>query len=267
MLRKRLNMKKLCSVLLVMALAITMLVGCGNSTTKTFTVGFDAEFPPYGFMDETGEYVGFDLDLAAEVCERNNWELVKQPIDWDAKDMELSSGTIDCIWNGFTINGHEDDYAWSSPYVNNAQVFVVTDSSIVTFDDLSGKNIGVQKASSGLAALNNDENAELTASFNEVREYSDYNIAFMDLESGAIDALAVDSGVAIFQLSSREEGFTILDKEISAEQYGIGFALGNEELRDQVEATLMEMLDDGTFMEIASNYAYCDLDKNVCLEK
>ena len=74
-----------------------------TSDQKTFTVGFDAEFPPYGYRDESGEYVGFDLDLAEEVCDRQGWELVKQPIDWDSKDMELSTGAIDCIWNGFTI--------------------------------------------------------------------------------------------------------------------------------------------------------------------
>ena len=131
----------------------------------SLVVGFDAEFPPYGYMDENGEYVGFDLDLAAEVCERNGWELVKQPIDWAAKDLELSSGTIDCIWNGFTINGREDDYTWSIPYVNNKQVVVVTESSGIT--DLAGladKVMGVQQDSSALSALEEEANADLAAS-------------------------------------------------------------------------------------------------------
>ena len=124
---------------------------------RTFTVGFDAEFPPYGYMDENGEYTGFDLELAQEVCDRNGWELVKQPIDWDSKDMELSSGSIDCIWNGFTMNGREDDYTWSVPYVDNSQVFVVAaDSGITSQADLAGKKVGVQKDSSALAALEGD---------------------------------------------------------------------------------------------------------------
>ena len=91
-----------------------------TSDQKTFTVGFDAEFPPYGYRDENGEYVGFDLELAEEVCNRQGWELVKQPIDWDSKDMELDSGAIDCIWNGFTMNGREDEYTWSEPYIDNS---------------------------------------------------------------------------------------------------------------------------------------------------
>ena len=106
----------------------------------SLTVGFDANFPPYGYMDENGEYIGFDLDLAQEVCDRLGWELVKQPIDWDSKDMELSSGSIDCIWNGFTYNGREEDYAWTTPYVDNSQVFVVAaDSGITSAADLAGK--------------------------------------------------------------------------------------------------------------------------------
>lgn len=91
-----------------------------TSDQKTFTVGFDAEFPPYGYRDENGEYVGFDLELAEEVCNRQGWELVKQPIDWDSKDMELDSGAIDCIWNGFTMNGREDEYTWPEPYIDNS---------------------------------------------------------------------------------------------------------------------------------------------------
>lgn len=230
----------------------------------TFTVGFDAEFPPYGYMDENGDYTGFDLDLAAEVCARRGWELVKQPIDWDSKDMELSSGSIDCIWNGFTMNGREDAYTFSVPYVDNSQVFVVkADTGITSFDDLSGKIVGVQKDSSALAALEGDA-AELTATFAELNQYADYNTGFMDLEAGAIDALAVDIGVADYQLESRGDGYVILEERLAKEQYGIGFLLGNEELKDQVETTLLEMVDDGKFMEIAEKYG---LEDSVCLGK
>lgn len=237
----------------------------------TFTVGFDAEFPPYGFMDDNGEYVGFDLDLAQEVCSRRGWELVKQPIDWDAKDMELSSGTIDCIWNGFTMNGREDKYTFSVPYVDNSQVFVVAaDSGIVSHADLAGKVVGVQKDSSALAALQDEENKEnldLAASFNQLIEYANYNTAFMDLEAGAIDALAIDIGVAKYQISSRGDGYLMLQQPLASEQYAIGFLLGNEELKNQVEETLLEMAEDGTFTEIAEKYSDYGLMDSICLGK
>lgn len=241
----------------------------------TLTVGFDAEFPPYGYMDEDGEYVGFDLDLAAEVCKRQGWELVKQPINWDTKDMELSSGSIDCIWNGFTMNGREDEYTWSVPYVDNSQVFVVAeDSGISTKADLAGKTVGVQADSSALAALEDEEsqeNLDLAASFAALNQFADYNTAFMELEAGSIDALAMGIGVANYQISQRE-GYTILtgdnDQEyLATEQYAIGFLKGNDELKDLVESTLMQMVDDGTFMEIAEKYADYGLTDAVCLGK
>ena len=111
-------------------------VSVSADSDEVFTVGFDAEFPPYGYKDENGEYVGFDLDLAEEVCRRNGWKLVKQPIDWDSKDSELNSGSISCIWNGFTLNGRESLYTWSYPYIDNSQVIIVkNDSDIIKKED------------------------------------------------------------------------------------------------------------------------------------
>lgn len=281
-------MKKKIAVLLTAALvASSMLAACGQKEKEastegnkentetvsaekakgdTFTVGFDASFPPYGYKDDNGEYVGFDLDLAQEVCDRNGWKLEKQPIDWDSKDMELNSGTIDCIWNGFTLNGREDDYTWSEPYVDNSQVIVVSESSgIQSLDDLAGKVVLVQADSSALAALQDEEgSADLAATFGTLTEVAEYNTAFMDLEAGAADAVAMDIGVANYQIESRGGGYIILEEEISAEQYGIGFKLGNEKLRDQVQATLKEMVGDGTFTKIAETWGVEDA---VCLQK
>lgn len=235
-----------------------------KSEGDSFTVGFDASFPPYGYKDEEGEYVGFDLDLAQEVCDRNGWELKKQPIDWDAKDMELSSGTIDCIWNGFTMNGREDDYTWSEPYVDNSQVVVVAeDSGIKSLEDLAGKLVEVQADSSALTALQEDQK-ELADTFGQLTQVPDYNTAFMDLEAGAAEAVAMDVGVAKYQIESRGGGYITLDETISSEQYGIGFKKGNEKLRDQVQKTLDEMAKDGTFMTIAEKWGVEDA---VCLGK
>ena len=242
------------------------LAGCGSSSDgkksadkEKFIVGFDAAFPPYGYQDENGEYVGFDLDLAAEVCKRNDWELVKQPIDWNAKDMELNSGTISCIWNGFTMNGREDEYAWTDPYVDNSQVFVVkADSGIATFADLAGKSVAVQTDSSAEAALKEDDNKELTDSFKELVVVSDYNTAFMNLDSNAVEAIAMDIGVAKYQMESRDGEYKILDDVLSAEQYAVGFAKNNTELRDKVQKTLDEMRKDGKFAEIAEKWDLTD---------
>lgn len=263
-------MKKFLALVLMSAMVLSLCACGGKKDEKTFTVGFDAEFPPYGYMNDAGEYVGFDLDLAQEVCNRKGWTLVKQPIDWDAKDMELSSGSIDCIWNGFTMNGREDQYTFSVPYVDNSQVYVVKESSDIKSEaDMAGKIVGVQADSSALAALEDAEEgkADLAATFGELVQFADYNTGFMNLESGAIDVLALDIGVAKYQIASRNGGFVILDEQLSSEQYGIGFLKGNDALKDEVEAVLMEMVNDGTFMKIAENYSDFGLTDSVCLGK
>ena len=193
-----------------------------SKTDGTFTVGFDQDFPPMGFVGDDGEFTGFDLEMAAEVAKRLNLTIAYQPIAWDAKDMELDAGTIDCIWNGFTMNGREDDYEWSKPYMKNNQVFVVRgDSDINSEADLAGKNVEVQTDSSAEAALN--DNSELTSMFGSLTPVADYNTAFMDLESGAVDAIAMDDVVASYQITSRKADFKVLDDVIAAEEYGIGF--------------------------------------------
>ncbi|HWQ58695.1 MAG TPA: amino acid ABC transporter substrate-binding protein [Clostridia bacterium] len=252
---------------LVFALSLCLTGGCAKpaSEKRTLTLGFDAEFPPYGYMGEDGEYTGFDIDMAKALCERLGWELELVPINWDSKDMELESGTIDCIWNGFTINDREDLYTWTDAYMDNSQVFIVkADSGITDFAGLAGKIVAVQSDSSAQTALEAEENAELLASFAKLEKVGDYNTAFMELDSGAVGAIAMDIGVARYQMTGREDSFKILDQALVAEQYGIGFLLGNTELRDEVQAELMKMVEDGTFAEISIEwfgYDVCILGK------
>ena len=274
-------MKRITALLLALAMAMT-LVACGSGASTEnaaasdtaaqgsgaaaeertqLIVGFDAEFPPYGYLDEeTNDYTGFDLDLAQAVCDYYGWELKKQPIDWDSKDMELNSGSIDCIWNGFTITGREDEYTWSAPYIDNSQVIVVkSDSGIETIDDLAGKVMDVQKDSSALAALEGDDATEVgqkvDGSLAQLIQVADYNTAFMDLEAGAVDAIALDVGVANYQLANRGDNFKILDEEISTEQYGIGFKKGNTALCEQVTAALDALNEDGTLDKILTEWS------------
>ena len=240
-------MKKTFIKIAALAVAVTMicvaLCACGGK--KDFTVGFDADFPPYGYIDTNGEYTGFDIELAREVAKRNGWEIKLKAIDWNAKDSLLSSGAIDCIWNGFTMDGREDKYTWTKAYVDNSQVVVVkSDSGISALSDLAGKTVAVQSDSSALSILTDESNAEMLAlakTFAKLKEYGDYNAAFLALESGAVDAIAMDIGVAKYQIKSRGDGYKQLDTILASEQYGIGFALGNAELCENGIYTLNPM--------------------------
>lgn len=272
-------MKKIVAAILLAGMALSM-AACGNEKADdkkadasvktdgtedaaenetavgdTFTVGFDQDFPPFGYVGDDGEFTGFDIEMATECAKRMGKEVILQPIDWDAKDMELESGTIDCIWNGFTVNGREDQYTWSDSYMDNTQVVITKkDSGITTLADLAGKIVEVQKESSAQSALEDEDHTELLASFGDFLQVAEYNTAFMDLESGAVDAIAIDIGVANFQLEGKEDDYLILEETISSEQYAVGFLKGNETLRDEVQSTLMEMVEDGTFAEISDKY-------------
>ena len=253
------KLKRIFAAVMACAMLVVPLAGCdsANGTAgeekEKFVVGFDAEFPPMGFMDDNGQYVGFDLDLAKEVANRLDYELVLQPIDWAAKDQELASGNIDCIWNGFTISGREDSYTWSEPYMENDQVVVVNNGSgITTFDDLAGLTVAVQKDSSGLAAL--EDNQELTSTFGELIQEDSYLNALMDLESGSVDAIVMDEIVARYEIQTSGKDMIVLDGAIASEEYGVGFLLGNEELRDKVQGALDEMAADGTLTQISNTW-------------
>ena len=262
-------MKKFFFVSCAFAVAIALaLVSCSKNDSKAGTasqsdavakfvlrVGFDADFPPYGFRDENGNLVGFDLDLAKEVARRRGWAIELKPIDWDAKDAELNAGTINCIWNGFTINGREELYAWTKPYVDNSQIVLVkVNSGIEKLADLAGKVVEAQADSSGLAAINDESNAELKASFKKVIEVPNFNQAFMELEAGICEAVVVDEGVARSFVKQHADEYRILAEEVKSEQYGVGFKLGNEALRDQVQETLDEMIADNTFRTISEHW-------------
>lgn len=261
-------MKKIAAVVLSAVMAVSTMGmaalageteaadGSGLATDGKFVVGFDAEYPPYGYMDDNGEYTGFDLELAQAVCDLEGWELVKTPIDWDSKDMELDSGNIDCIWNGFTMNGREDDYEFSVPYVNNSQVIATSeDSGINSLADLAGKTVGVQADSAALALLSEGgDQADLAATFGDLQQFADYNTAFAELMAGSLDAVAIDIGVAQYQINGRK-GYKILDEYLNAEQYAVGFKKGNTVLRDKINADLKTLLDNGTFDKIAEKYA------------
>ena len=242
-------------VMAVCGILACLFAGCSeNKEAKKFTVGFDSSFPPYGYV-EKGEFKGFDLDLAREVAKRNSWEIVLKPINWDAKDMELNSGSIDCIWNGFTINGRENSYEWSEPYVDNSQVVLVKKSSgIKNLAGLKGKVVAVQTDTPVQKALSAKGSREaLGKTFKKLIVTPNYNNAVMELEAGSVDAVAMDIGVA--QMKAKEnKAFMILSETVITEKYGIGFKKGNTALRDAVQNTLKEMVADGTAAKISAKY-------------
>ncbi len=278
-------MKKLLAFALVAVMLLACLASCAPKTQTIFKpegeskgtlkLGFDAGYPPYGSLDvETNQYVGFDIELAKLVCQKIGYTLELKPIDWNTKDELMKTGEINCIWNGFTINGREELYEWSKPYVDNTIVVLTkADSGINTLADLVGKTISVQLDSSGqsaLDALKEDKDdavkAGLVASLKDGKYLTckDYTTGFEELNAGAVNALVIDESVANFLVGDKT-GYKILEEDINSEQYGVGFKKGNTELRDLVQKALDEIAKDGTVLaDLAKKYG---IDPNVLLLK
>ncbi len=238
--------------------------GEDNSLVKirdsgVFVLGLDDSFPPMGFRNEDNEIVGYDIDLAREVTSRMGVELKLQPIDWNAKEQELNTGNIDCIWNGFTITPERAKMInFSKPYLKNAQVLVVReDSPVKTLKDLSGKTVGLQAGSSAANALEDD--ADFRASLKGVVEFKDNLLALMDLEARGVDAVVMDLMVANDNINRSGKAYRILAEDLAAEEYGIGFRKNDAALRNEVQRILEEMAADGTIAGIAKTWFGADI--------
>lgn len=261
---------KILASVMAIVMAVVILAGCGSNnassdtTTETasgdaetfvFKHGFDLDYRPYSYIDDNGDNAGFDVEMAQAVCDYYGWTYQAVPFNWDAKDAELSAGSCDCIWSGFTINGREDDYLWSKPYSDNTQMIMVKqDSGIKTLEDLKGKKVGVQTATSAYDLLNDEEGQkELADTFAELNVYDTYTIAINDLEAGAVDALAIDVTRANEAIQKNSD-FACLDEELGSEQYAIGFRKDDTELCDKVNEALDALAKDGTVAKIAAKY-------------
>ena len=257
-------MKKITGLVLACA-AVLSLAGCkkkvssGNAVDAlkargTFVLGLDDSFPPLGFRSDDNEIVGYDIDLAKEVAKRLGVDFRAQPIDWDAKEMELETGKIDCIWNGFTITEERKAaLSFTEAYLNNEQVLVVrADSGIKSLEDMKGKILGLQSGSSAQEAV--DDNPSFAALIGKTIFFKDNITALNDLDIGGIDAVVMDSVVANYSIAQTKKPFKVIDESLADEGYGIGFRKNEPELRDAVWTILKEMQADGTVTAIGQKW-------------
>lgn len=255
--------KKILAFCLTAVMSLGILSGCGNKNEnswnkikekKTFVLGLDASFPPMGFTDDNENIIGFDIDLAKEVCKRLDIELKLQPIDWNAKEQELNTGNIDAIWNGFTINeDRKKQVLFSKPYMKNRQILVVNEnSSYSSLKDLDGKKIGLQAGSSAADALDKSEDFKKT--LKEAVEFKDNMMALMDLEKGGVDAVLMDEIVARFYIQKKDKSYKVIEESLAEEEYGVGFRKNDTEVMEKFQETLEAMAKDGKVAEISNSW-------------
>lgn len=277
-------MKKLIALMLAMVMALS-LVACGKPTendnsandnntntdgdataTRTFVMGVDAEYPPFSYLGEDGQYTGFDVEVCKAVCDLLGWDLQVFGVNWDQKLVQLDAKECDCVWSGMTIldSMKEAGYVISAPYYDNTQVIMVKEGSdIKSSADLAGKVVAVQLGTSGEALLaDGGDLADLAATFADLTTCDSFLKCFTELGGGAVDAVIVDKPVAVSYAESNK-GFTVLDEGLGAEQYGIAFRAGDEELCATVEDAVAQLVANGTYAEIAAKYP--DIANNLTL--
>ena len=262
-------MKKVLIILAVSVLVLTSVFANGTKETEdnslkyiqdkgNFVLGLDDSFPPMGYRDENNEIVGFDIDVAREVCSRLGVELVLQPIDWNSKEQELLTKQIDCIWNGFTVTEERRKaMTFSDSYVENAQVVIVKNPAYKTLADLKGKVIGLQAGSSASEAV--DDTPDFKSSIKNIVEFDDNLTALMDLEIGGCDAVVMDLLVANYAIQETGKNYRILDESLAAEEYAIGFRLDEIALSQAVNEQMKAMAKDGTLAKIAEKWFGADI--------
>jgi polar amino acid transport system substrate-binding protein len=216
-----------------------------------FIVGLDDTFAPMGFRDSEGNLVGFDVDLAKEVSRRLGVEVRFQPIDWDAKVLELNAGTIDMIWNGLTITESRlEEMSFSFPYIANSQIIMVkAGSSIETMNDLVGKTVGVQISSASDDAVSG---SDIFDDLGGYERYDTFNLALIELSYGTIDAVVIDEIMGRYIISQNPTAYEVLEDNFGDETYGVGFRLESTDIRDQINEVLLDMIEDGTAAEIST---------------
>lgn len=253
-------MKKIAGFILVISAIVSMLAGCGSSSTSTtstankdLVIGIDDKFAPMGFRDEKNEIVGFDIDYAKAAVEKMGRKAVFQPIDWSTKESELNSGRIDLIWNGYTITDErKQKVLFTKPYLKNAQVIVtLANANLAKLSDLEGKVVGLQGLSSASDALNANE---IKSKIKTVTEYKDNVLALSDLKIGRIDAVVIDQIVADYYMTKEQNVYKVLDESLAPEEYGIGVKKGNEALLNDLQKALDEINKDGTATKISEKW-------------
>jgi len=256
-------MKKV--IIWALVLALTLALGAGALADGSldaiiekgyFILGLDDSFPPMGFRNDDNEIVGFDIDLATEVCARLGIELRLQPIEWAAKEMELDAGNIDCIWNGMSRTpGREEAMTLSMNYMNNEIVLLVNNPEYSVKEDLAGKSVAVQTGSFAEEVLLDYEDfADFRASLKEIPSFPDYVTAILDLQNGSIDAIAIDLVVANFRIASLGDDSLFTIDNLEDDLYCIGFRKADVALCDAVNQILKDMAADGALDAICTEW-------------
>lgn len=255
------------------------LAGCSSVTQRADTqdtwstiqkrqrvvVGLDDSFVPMGFRQKSGKLVGYDIDLARAVFKLYGIKVDFQTIDWSMNATELHNGTIDLIWNGYSITPERaKKVAFSDTYLNNDQVLVTKKADHVTsFAGMQGKVLGAQSGSSGY----NDIDAYPKVLKNRIKnhsaiQYDSFTNAFIDLNAGRIQGLLIDSTYANYYIKHQADpgSYRVITGSFPKEEFAVGLRKGDVTMRRKINAGLKRLAANGTLKKINEKWFGSNVD-------
>lgn len=284
-------MKKLIS-LLAAAMLIPALAACGGQTVDTtgadtgadttatesdwaqvqekgvLTIGV-TNYPPMNYLDDEGNWTGFDTEFAQAVAEELGIDVTFTQISWDAKETELASRNIDALWNGMCITPEREE-AWeiTTPYMYNTQAMVMkADKADEIMADVTGKKVVSEAGSTGEEKVTgvmddaNDPTVEVIAkdyfANSEYNGVADMATALMDVQNGIADIAVVDSVIAEGMINGEGSSLTDLvintDNKFGDQWFGAAFRKGSD-ICPMVNEAMQKLVDNGKVMELAEKY-------------
>lgn len=267
-------MKKIQKLLLTLSILLSclLLASCAKSnhgvksdqwetyqSNKKIVIGFDNTFVPMGFKNQAGQHVGFDIDLANAVFAQYDIEVDWQPITWAMKETELYNGTIDLIWNGYSVTDERKaKVLFSDVYMETEEVLIVkNDSGIEQLEDMAGKVLGAQAASSGYDAfIGNPEVLKDIVKNQDAIQYSTFTQAFIDLETNRIDALLVDKVYANYYLAQKNEtdNYHVISADLESGDFAVGARKADVTLVKNINAAFKKLYQEGEFQKISEKW-------------
>lgn len=252
------NLKKIAAIILSAALVVA-LAACGSSKdsdsnkssgkAETLTMGTNASFPPYEYVDDNGKIVGIDAEIAQAIADKLGMKLEIKDMEFDSLIPAVKANSIDLVLAGMTVNEErKQSVNFSDSYSTGVQVVIVKENSeIKTVDDLKGKKIGVQAGTTGDTYCTDDFGEE------NVKQFSNGSLAVAALANGQVDCVVIDNEPAKNYVAANS-GLKILDTEYVTEDYAIAISKDNDELLKKVNNALKELKDDGTVDKIIGKY-------------
>lgn len=218
------------------------------------TVGSD-NYPPFNCQDTSGHPTGIDVDLATEAFRRMGYRAQFVTIDWEEKKNLVESGAIDCIWGGFSINGREDQYLWTQPYMYSRQVVAVRKASdIYSLSDLAGKCIAVQSTTKPEELFLSHTDPRIPAP-DDVFSLQNPELLYSYLSKGYADAIAAHETSILQCMDDYGLELRILDEPLLAVGLGVAFARSDDRgLAQELSRAFSQMRDDGTTQQILGKY-------------